>query len=95
MSVVGNADAGKSTLLGVLTQGQLDNGRGQARLNLFRHLHEIQTGRTSCISHEILGFDSKGKVKINYFFKLSLLIEIEGFLISYLFSADELCFASL
>lgn len=63
ISVVGNADAGKSTLLGVLTQGQLDNGRGQARLNLFRHLHEIQTGRTSCISHEILGFDSKGNVR--------------------------------
>ncbi|XP_078491604.1 GTP-binding protein 2 [Ciona intestinalis] len=65
VSVLGNADAGKSTLLGVLTQGQLDNGRGQARLNLFRHLHEIQTGRTSCISHEILGFDSKGNV-LNY-----------------------------
>uniref|UniRef100_H2ZNL5 Tr-type G domain-containing protein n=1 Tax=Ciona savignyi TaxID=51511 RepID=H2ZNL5_CIOSA len=65
VSVLGNADAGKSTLLGVLTQGQLDNGRGQARLNLFRHLHEIQTGRTSSISHEILGFDSKGNV-INY-----------------------------
>ena len=46
--------------LGVLTQGQLDNGRGRARLNMFRHLHEIQTGRTSSISHEILGFDSEG-----------------------------------
>lgn len=65
VSVLGNADAGKSTLLGVLTQGQLDNGRGRARLNLFRHLHEIQTGRTSCISHEILGFSSKGEV-VNY-----------------------------
>ena len=47
-------------VLGVLTQGQLDNGRGRARLNMFRHLHEIQTGRTSSISHEILGFDSEG-----------------------------------
>ena len=27
---------------------------------MFRHLHEIQTGRTSSISHEILGFDSEG-----------------------------------
>ena len=25
-----------------------------------RHLHEIQSGRTSSISHEILGFDSEG-----------------------------------
>lgn len=56
---MGSADAGKSTLLGVLTQGQLDNGRGRARLNMFRHLHEVQSGRTSSISHEILGFDSK------------------------------------
>ena len=62
VAVVGPMDAGKSTLLGVLTQGELDNGRGKARLNLFRHLHEIQSGRTSSIGHEILGFDSKGEV---------------------------------
>ena len=62
VAVVGPVDAGKSTLLGVLTQGELDNGRGRARLNLFRHLHEIQSGHTSSIGHEILGFDSKGEV---------------------------------
>jgi GTPase len=44
VSVLGSFDVGKSTLLGVLTQGELDNGRGRARLNMFRHLHEIQTG---------------------------------------------------
>ncbi|XP_033641224.1 GTP-binding protein 2-like [Asterias rubens] len=65
VAVLGNVDVGKSTLLGVLTQGELDNGRGRARLNLFRHLHEIQSGRTSSISHETLGFNSKGEV-INY-----------------------------
>ncbi|XP_019720207.1 GTP-binding protein 2 [Hippocampus comes] len=65
VAVIGNVDSGKSTLLGVLTQGELDNGRGRARLNLFRHLHEIQTGRTSSISFEILGFNSKGEV-VNY-----------------------------
>ncbi|XP_063047757.1 GTP-binding protein 2-like [Engraulis encrasicolus] len=65
VAVLGNVDSGKSTLLGVLTQGELDNGRGRARLNLFRHLHEIQTGRTSSISFEILGFNSKGEV-VNY-----------------------------
>ncbi|KAJ3614278.1 hypothetical protein NHX12_017852 [Muraenolepis orangiensis] len=62
VAVLGNVDSGKSTLLGVLTQGELDNGRGRARLNLFRHLHEIQTGRTSSISFEILGFNSKGEM---------------------------------
>ncbi|EDW84636.1 uncharacterized protein Dwil_GK14220 [Drosophila willistoni] len=65
VAVLGGADAGKSTLLGVLTQDELDNGHGRARLNMFRHMHEIQSGRTSCISHETLGFDSLGKV-VNY-----------------------------
>lgn len=65
VAVLGNVDSGKSTLLGVLTQGELDNGRGRARLNLFRHLHEIQSGRTSSISFEILGFNSKGEVWVS------------------------------
>eukprot|EP01135_Chromosphaera_perkinsii_P002354 Nk52_evm8s222 gene=Nk52_evmTU8s222 len=62
VAVVGNVDAGKSTLLGVLTHGDLDNGRGKSRKLLFKHKHEEDTGRTSCISHNILGFDSKGSV---------------------------------
>ncbi|KAG1659851.1 GTP-binding protein 2 [Nymphon striatum] len=65
VAVVGNVDAGKSTVVGVLTHGELDNGRGKARLNLFRHLHEIQTGHTSSISHEIMGFDLNGSI-VNY-----------------------------
>ncbi|XP_057315333.1 GTP-binding protein 2-like [Hydractinia symbiolongicarpus] len=65
VACLGNVDVGKSTLLGVLSYGNLDNGRGRARLNMFRHLHEIESGRTSSISHEILGFDSSGKV-LNY-----------------------------
>ncbi|CAG9828182.1 unnamed protein product [Diabrotica balteata] len=77
IAVLGNADAGKSTLLGVLTQGSLDNGRGRARLNMFRHLHEIQSGRTSSISHEILGFNSQGQ-PINYSY-------------SELITAEEIC----
>lgn len=71
VAVLGNVDVGKSTLLGVLTQGELDNGRGRARLNLFRHLHEIQSGRTSSISHETLGFNSKGEVGYKSCFFLS------------------------
>ncbi|EFA86408.1 GTP-binding protein 1 [Heterostelium album PN500] len=65
VTVVGNVDAGKSTLLGVLTRGQLDNGRGLARMNVFRHKHELESGRTSSISQEVVGFDSKGKI-VNY-----------------------------
>lgn len=65
ISVMGSVDAGKSSLIGVLTQGELDNGRGRARLQMFRHYHEIKSGRTSSISHELLGFDDYGNV-INY-----------------------------
>ena len=55
VAVVGNVDAGKSTLLGVLTHGALDDGRGTARLKLFRHKHEGDTGRTSSVGNDILG----------------------------------------
>lgn len=62
VAVVGNVDAGKSTLLGVLTHGELDNGRGYARQRLFRHKHEMESGRTSSVGNDILGFDSVGNV---------------------------------
>lgn len=62
ISVMGSVDAGKSSIISVLTQGELDNGRGRARLQMFRHYHEIKSGRTSCISHELLGFDQFGNV---------------------------------
>uniref|UniRef100_A0A3Q3WYJ9 GTP-binding protein 1 n=1 Tax=Mola mola TaxID=94237 RepID=A0A3Q3WYJ9_MOLML len=62
VAVVGNVDAGKSTLLGVLTHGELDNGRGFARQKLFRHKHEMESGRTSSVGNDILGFDQEGKV---------------------------------
>lgn len=55
VAVVGNVDAGKSTLLGVLTHGELDNGRGHARQRLFRHKHEMESGRTSSVGNDILG----------------------------------------
>ncbi|KAG1716401.1 hypothetical protein ID866_753 [Astraeus odoratus] len=59
-AVVGNVDSGKSTTLGVLTRGALDDGRGRARLALFRHKHEVETGRTSSVGMEILGFSVSG-----------------------------------
>lgn len=62
VAVVGNVDAGKSTMLGVLVKGNLDDGRGKARLNLFRHKHELESGRTSSVGMEIMGFDSRGDV---------------------------------
>lgn len=55
-------DAGKSTMLGVLVKGGLDDGRGKARVNLFRHKHEMESGRTSSVGMEIMGFDVKGDI---------------------------------
>tara|TARA_B110000908_G_scaffold172670_2_gene241836 strand:- start:1374 stop:2822 length:1449 start_codon:yes stop_codon:yes gene_type:complete len=59
--VCGNVDAGKSTLVGVLTTGEKDNGRGSARTKIFKHKHEQETGRTSAISYRSIGFDCNSK----------------------------------
>eukprot|EP00166_Cyanidium_caldarium_P000083 ctg_1010.g335 len=64
--VSGNVDAGKSSLLGVLCgNGQLDNGRGLSRAQVLTHKHELETGRTSAISTQLMGFDAAGRV-VNY-----------------------------
>jgi len=54
---IGNVDAGKSTLIGVLFKGDLDNGRGSARSSVFRYLHELESGRTSSVGITVIGFD--------------------------------------
>ena len=61
VATIGNVDSGKTTLVGVLTKGIVDDGRGAARLRVFNYPHEAQNGRTSSIAHEIMGFDGKGK----------------------------------
>ena len=62
IGVLGEEGTGKSTLIGVLINGILDNGRGLARTGVFRHKHEILCGKTSSFSHQILGFDEKGEL---------------------------------
>lgn len=56
VALLGPSNAGKSTLLGVLVEDQLDNGRGGARVNLLRHRHEVLSGQTSSVSTEYLVF---------------------------------------
>jgi GTPase len=60
--VCGNVDAGKSTLIGVLTTGELDDGRGKSRNNILVHPHERYTGRTSNITYNpiIYKFNNDG-----------------------------------
>jgi len=64
--VAGNVDSGKSTLVGVLTgNGELDNGRGKSRQLVMSHKHELESGRTSKVAIEVLGFSAAGNI-VNY-----------------------------
>ncbi len=62
VAVAGDVDCGKSTLIGVLSSGHLDNGKGLARMQVLTHNHEVETGRTSAISHTVLHFNQEGQV---------------------------------
>lgn len=62
IGLVGEAGCGKSTLVGCLLTNMRDNGKGLTRNNVFRHKHEIICGKSSSFSHQIIGFDEKGKI---------------------------------
>lgn len=51
IGVLGSVDVGKSTLIGVLKNNKLDDGRGLTRKYIMKHKHELDSGRTSCISY--------------------------------------------
>ena len=74
IGVLGEEGTGKSTLIGVLINGKLDNGKGIARTNVLRHKHEILCGKTSSFSHQILGFDEKGELTNYGDFSLSQIV---------------------
>lgn len=60
-AVIGSVDAGKSSLVGVLTnENILDDGNGKARSSVFKHPHEHSSGRTSDISYQYFK-DEKNK----------------------------------
>lgn len=72
IAVAGSVDAGKSSLIGVLTTGELDDGRGSARRRILRTKHELESGRTSCISfNNIIHEDTKNR-------KVSILVDLAG-----------------
>lgn len=50
VGIVGNVDVGKTSLISVLTNNLLDNGRGSARALVMKHPHEQTSGRTSSIT---------------------------------------------
>ncbi|KXX78144.1 GTP-binding protein 2 [Madurella mycetomatis] len=64
VTLTGPTTSGKSTLLGTLSTGTLDNGRGKGRLGLLKHLHEVASGITSSVTQELVGYND-GDI-INY-----------------------------
>ena len=56
IAVIGNQDSGKSTIIGVLTKGEGDNGQGSARVSVFNTKNEVQSGLTTSIAYELIGY---------------------------------------
>eukprot|EP00834_Sanchytrium_tribonematis_P000255 NODE_5_length_72347_cov_1.339331.p23 type:complete len:339 gc:universal NODE_5_length_72347_cov_1.339331:37363-38379(+) len=61
-SMFGKKGAGKTSLLGYLANGELDDGNGSTRLNILRHRHEVETGITSSLTQKSIGFSSTGAI---------------------------------
>lgn len=57
--LLGNVDSGKTTLLGVLVSGELDDGNGYARSKIVKLKHEIESGKTSSHSPHYIITDNK------------------------------------
>ncbi len=68
IAVCGPVDAGKSTIIGVLTSGELDNGKGLARNKVLIHPHEIESGRTSNITFNPLIYNISNNKLTHYIF---------------------------
>ncbi|OAR01973.1 hypothetical protein LLEC1_00090 [Akanthomyces lecanii] len=64
VTLTGPTTSGKSSLLGTLSTGTLDNGRGKSRLSLLKHRHEMVSGITSSIAQELVGY--KDGTILNY-----------------------------
>lgn len=64
IGMLGPSNHGKTTCIGFLTYNEKDNGNGLGRMAVFKHIHEQNTGITSSIKHDILGF--KNNIVNNY-----------------------------
>ena len=64
IGVAGHVDHGKSTLVGTLTTGSLDNGSGRTRIFLDVQKHEIERGLSADLSFAVYGFRDGVPVRI-------------------------------
>lgn len=61
VAIAGSVDSGKSSFIGVLVSGKLDDGNGSARVIVASHPHEIDTGRTSEVSSPVFDIPEKNE----------------------------------
>lgn len=61
IGTAGHVDHGKSTLVGTLVSGVLDDGRGLTRIYLDTQKHEIERGLSADLSYAVYGFNAEGK----------------------------------
>lgn len=59
VSVGGSVNAGKSSFLGHLKTGKLDDGDGLVRQSIFNYPHEKKTGRTSSVAQRSMKVEDK------------------------------------
>jgi len=57
--VAGSVDSGKSTFIGVMATGKLDDGKGLARSFVAKHQHELDSGKTSDIAVKTIVVDKR------------------------------------
>ena len=65
VGVAGHVDHGKSTLVGTLTTGTLDNGSGQSRIFLDVQKHEIERGLSADLSFAVYGFCNDQAMRVD------------------------------
>jgi elongation factor 1-alpha len=59
VAIGGHVDAGKSSVLGFLKTGIVDDGNGSARSSIFNYPHEKKSGRTSSVAQRTIKINNK------------------------------------
>lgn len=60
--ILGTRKSGKTTLIGVLLNNKLDDGKGSARLKVLNHKHEVMTGVTSSLTYTAMAIDEYDEI---------------------------------
>lgn len=78
IAVIGDVDASKSTLIGVLSKNIKDDGNGKARREILTMRHEKESGRTSHVSSFMISFNNQNSDKKDVNKKEIRLVDLAG-----------------